>query len=99
MCRSALAVRDERYSPSVKPVETRAKHALWLDPPTHLWTAAQDLETFRNHMRQAPHCLRITYLAALFVLNALAQFDTEESALLDFAHQLDNFQVLCHPPL
>lgn len=48
-------------------------------------------------MRQAPHCLRITCLAALFVLNALAQSDTEESALLDFAYQLDNFQVLCHP--
>ncbi len=52
---------------------------------------------YRKHMRQAPHCLRITYLATLFVLNALAQSDTEESALLDFAYQLDNFQVLCHP--
>ena len=34
------------------------------------------------------------YLAALFVLNALAQSETEESSLLDFAFQLDNFQVL-----
>lgn len=50
-------------------------------------------------MRQAPHCLRGIYLAALFVLNALAQSDTEESALLDFADQLDNFQVLCNPNL
>ena len=45
-------------------------------------------------MRPVPHCLRITYLAALFVLNALAQSDTEESELIDFAYQLDNFQVL-----
>ncbi len=50
-------------------------------------------------MRQAPHCLRITYFAALFVLKGLAQCDTEESALLDFAYQFDNFQVLCHPLL
>jgi hypothetical protein len=50
-------------------------------------------------MRQAPHCLRSIYLAALFILNALALYDTEESALLDFAYQLDNFQVLCHPTL
>lgn len=49
-------------------------------------------------MRQAPYCLHITYLAALFVLNALAQSDTEESALLDFAYQLDNFQDLVSSP-
>ena len=50
-------------------------------------------------MRQAPHCLCSIYVAALFVLNALAQSDTEESALLHFAYQLDNFQVLCTPTL
>ncbi|KAL0050250.1 hypothetical protein WJX82_007222 [Trebouxia sp. C0006] len=37
-------------------------------------------------------------LQTLFVLNALAQSDTEESALLDFADQLDNFQDLISSP-
>jgi len=93
------AVHCERQNPSAKDVETPAEHALWLDPPTQFWNAAQDLTMDMKHTRQASHCPRSLYLAALFVLNALAQSDTEQSALLDFAYQLNNFQVLCHPIL
>lgn len=46
-----------------------------------------------------PHLLRRICFAALSILIAFAQPDTEQSALLDFAYQLDNFQVLCNSNL